>query len=172
MEARESRNIMVDFETLGTSEDSLILSAGLLIFDTNSVLGENYWEFDTRTQIYDGRTVDPRTVAWWKKTNPQELLRLLDYGEELLVTLTDTLRQDYPFKNTYVWSRGYMDFAILNSLLGANAYPYWAHRDVRTLDIFGMKKGESTHNALEDCRVQTRYVQSILQKFSEGQWVI
>ena len=158
-------NIMIDFETLGTSENSIVLSMGVVEFNQGCSVKGDYWEFDVPMQILAGRTIDPSSVSWWRRTNPDELLRLLESGQEQLSVMASRLLEFYPRRDVSIWSRGYMDFAILNSILEADAYPYWVHRDVRTMDVFGIPIEKNSHNALEDCRNQVEYVQKVLRRF-------
>ena len=158
-----AHNLMIDWETLGTSEDALVLSVGLILFDQEIELGDDYMEFSIPHQIYEGRTLDPKTVAWWHRMNRNEFLRLLGGCCNTLDDFRKIMHNDYPYDNTYVWSRGYMDFAILNHVL-VKPYPYYAFRDVRTLDsLFSVEQAANKHNALLDCRNQVKYVQQCMR---------
>ena len=164
MAAREREHLMIDFETLSVAEDAVILSVGLILFDQHTEIRDDYMEFKVGPQICEGRTVDPLTVAWWNQMNPEELSRLVNGGCNSLAEFRKIMHADYPYNNTYVWSRGYMDFAILNNLLLPKPYPYYAFRDVRTLDsIFTVEQAANKHNALLDCRNQVEYVQQCMR---------
>jgi hypothetical protein len=167
MAAQEPKHLMIDWETLGTAEDSIVLSVGLILFDQHKELMDDYMEFKIPHQIYEGRTMDPKTVSWWKRMNPEEFRRLVEGGCNTLDEFRKIIHADYPYDNTYVWSRGYMDFAILNHVL-VRPYPYYAFRDVRTLDsIFTVAQAANKHNALLDCRNQIKYVQACME-FANG----
>ncbi len=51
-----TNDLMVDFETLGTTENSVLLSFGLCLFNRNTgdILDAVYQEFDVREQISNG----------------------------------------------------------------------------------------------------------------------
>jgi len=161
--ASDQLDVMVDFETLGVSRDSVILSAGIVLFDPKGtgVVEEYYGELDVLSQIAEGRTTSKQTVDWWRATNIDELLRLLCNFDGM--SLADLEYAVTSYRNIgHVWSRGYMDFEILQDIT-MDHFKYWQFRDVRTLDSFGNTKMKSnSHNALEDCKNQVKYVQEVL----------
>jgi len=149
---------MIDFETLGTQEDAVVLSVGAIVFilDKPELDKLYYKEYLIASQIAKGRTVDKGTVQWWLRVNPLEFNRLC-IGDKSADLIGEVLK----FSVANVWSRGCMDFHILQHLTG-NHYAYNQHRDVRTLDIFGKRMGKNKHNALEDSKNQLEYVRKIL----------
>ena len=152
-------NIMIDFETLGVSRDAVILSVGIVLFGYDGLIHKKYYEeFSITTQVFDGRTVSPETVAWWKRTDSEELLRLLEQGGEELSILYHRIaeiREEFNIK--HVWSRHQMDFDIINSLL-FRPFPYYTFKDVATLDFLMKSPVANNHNALDDCMNQIRHV--------------
>lgn len=154
--------LMVDLETLDIDANGVILSAGLAVFDETKVLETYYEEFHVGGQIAHGRTVSLETQAWWVEQDAEELERLCTSGTgklEDLVFAIKSLLDYYDIKE--VWSRGSMDFLMLESIM---EIPFWMARDVRTLDTFGiaeMKK--NSHNALSDTLNQVEYVQEVLR---------
>jgi len=157
-------DIMIDFESLGVSEDSVILSMGLTVFDKDVIYTKYYEEYDMRFQVADGCTVNPDTVAWWHRTNRKEFDRLILSGKlypwKSIDFLVSRLRQDYKIQS--IWSRGSIDFKWLNRNL-ENPFPYWSSRDCRTLDMFVKMEGSNDHNALNDAVRQTEQVQRVMQ---------
>jgi len=149
---------MIDFETLGTKEDAVVLSVGIIkfILDKPEMDEYSYWEYSVSSQIAQGRTVDKNTVQWWLRTNPIEFHRLCTRSQGWLL---DPKWLKHNVQN--VWSRGCMDFHILQHLTG-DYYRYHQHRDVRTLDIFGKKMLKNSHNALDDAKNQLEYVRRVL----------
>lgn len=161
-------DLMIDMETLGTTRDAIILSVGILIFDrhTGEILEDVYYEFDVGSQIFNGRTIDARTVAWWRENNPQELRRLLTsrvdaLSPSVLKDILAKIRKD--FRINKIWSRGSMDFLLLESIVGTEKLPYFLAADIRTLDVFGLRMGKNNHNALDDCKVQLKYLLEVLK---------
>lgn len=57
--------VMYDFETMGQSPDTAVISLGGVMFNRDGILGKKYWVFDWENQ--PGRTVDPSTKAWWDR---------------------------------------------------------------------------------------------------------
>jgi len=151
---------MVDFETIGTSKDAVVLSVGLVLFNRYTCLeyDEQYEEFDIAEQIFRKRTVDPSTVSWWLKKDPVEFHRLLLHGQSNPYDYLGEVLDGQDFK--YVWSRHQMDFDILNSLL-PTPLEYWRFRDVSTLDYFKKMGRGNTHNALDDCLNQLQHLREV-----------
>ena len=54
--------VMYDFETMGQSPDTAVISLGGVMFNRDGILGKKYWVFDWENQ--PGRTVDPSTKTW------------------------------------------------------------------------------------------------------------
>ena len=152
---------MVDFETLDVSPTAQILSVGIVSFNYKGIIKKGYSEFDQSSQ--EGkRTKRADTIKWWEKTNGKEFKRLLSEGERDLYDWVKVTRKSiYEAKISKIWSRGSMDYLILQNLFGDKAMPFWKHRDVRTLDEFGFKMGKNDHNALGDCICQIKYVYKV-----------
>lgn len=58
-------HLMYDFETMGQTPDTKVVSLGAVAFNRQGVLGKKYWVFDWENQ--PTRTEDPDTVAWWNR---------------------------------------------------------------------------------------------------------
>jgi len=154
--------LMVDFETLGTNEDAVILSVGLIPFSETEISDGHYMEFNVLDQIAAGRSVSRSTQEWWIKTNQDEFLKLLNSGSYHLSEVSHTL--DEIGKIDEVWSRGCMDFHMLNHITGSR-FPFYKARDVRTLDTFYSWKGKNKHNAYDDCLNQIEHFQKVMNDF-------
>lgn len=64
----DKTDIMCDLETLGTTADSVLLSAGFVIARNNEIVATHEVFFDLRDQFVGGsyvRRVDPSTLLWW-----------------------------------------------------------------------------------------------------------
>lgn len=161
--SKQEISLMIDFETLGVSRDSVLLSCGIILFDKDKVHGKFYQEFDITEQIIQGSTINEATIEWWKGTDQEELKRLMYEGAASpYLFLNDTMyiiRSEHKIKD--VWSRGHMDFEILNYHLDQEV-EYWKAKDCRTLDVLRRMDTKNTHNALEDCKNQVQHVQCIL----------
>lgn len=157
----KGKHLMVDFETLDVAPTAQILSVGLILFDCNGIIKKGYSEFDQSSQ--EGRrTKRADTIKWWESTNKEEYKRLLSEGERDLYDWVKVTRKSiFKSKAKSVWSRGSMDYLIMQDLFGEKFMPFWKHRDVRTLDEFGFKMGTNAHNALGDCVNQVKYVYKV-----------
>lgn len=168
MSTKNTMDCMLDFETLGTKENSVLLSSGLCIFNRNTgeIIDQDYKEYVIRAQICKGYVVDPETVDWWKSTNQAELERLVYSGtyedpDNYLVKLFQRLKGSYK----HIWTRGCMDAHILQ--YHVPGIPYWTFKDVRTLDgLTDIKMSKNSHNALDDCKNQVAYVCSVLKRIT------
>lgn len=58
-------HLMYDFETMGQTPDTKVVSLGAVAFNRDGILGKKYWVFDWENQ--PTRTEDPETVAWWNR---------------------------------------------------------------------------------------------------------
>jgi hypothetical protein len=166
-------DMMIDFETLGVSRDSVVLSVGIVLFDEEGKMHEQlYREFDPRPQIVDGRKVMQSTVDWWRKTNLAEFNRLMmATRDDITIALPEmmcNLREQYSI--TRVWSRHSMDFEILNYQLD-NPFPFWVQRDCASLDEFVRMQKKNNHNALDDALNQTEQVIEMRKIWRDAQSV-
>jgi hypothetical protein len=160
---------MVDFETLDTQANGVILSVGAVLFDKGGIIRSGYSEFDRKKQVAEGRTVSKATMAWWLRTNKKELNRLSREGKsdihEWVKSMKVKLKKEKPF---CIWSRGSMDAEMIKNLFGERFIPFYKYRDVRTLDEFGYKMDvENNHNALDDCINQINYVWKVFNSMEE-----
>lgn len=179
--------VMYDFETMGQTPDTKVVSLGAVAFNKTGILGEKYWVFDLDAQ--EGRSEDASTAAWWKRQSeearavfntPKEkqisiekfLLAHDDWVDGLLFEENETRKELKP------WGNGAnFDVVILEDCYrwrhpkGKDGIP-WAFWNVwcfRTFDkmtdckslIPKNKAGVSkvvAHNALDDARWQAQTV--------------
>ena len=151
-------NVIFDFESLGLGENSVLLSLGVVAFDTkdydiqsdgvettfNKLLKQGlYVKLDAKeqTQKYK-RTIDKSTLMWWTEQGEEarEVLRKSD--DDVSLDRMELLLKDYfelngVTKNTPVWSRGYTEPMWYESVkLNLNTYGsirHYQYRDIRTL---------------------------------------
>jgi hypothetical protein len=154
-------NIMVDIETLGTNEDSVILQIGAVAFDVYNEKEAEPFEgwFLTDLLVSDQirtykRTVDNETLIWWMDSvGPKARTSVLERdGFNGLVCSTYNALEDFNTfvsmhkdeigtSNTgnFIWSNSpSFDLAIIkNAMRQCDIKPVWNHwdeRDVRTMD--------------------------------------
>lgn len=168
--------LMLDFETLGTDSDTIVLSLGACFFDLQTKqIGPKtfYVTFDVESQIENGRTFSKSTLEWWMnqsdaakrvfKENPtptkQALGLLLSYIEYNCPDLS----------KLKVWGNGAtFDISILESLLKEYKLPIlWKYSNVmdfRTFKRFVAKDAKidrasgTHHNAVDDAINQATFV--------------
>lgn len=158
--------VMIDIETLATTDDAVILEMGAVCFDRERrLVGEGFaMTLDYLDQ--PGRRVDLETVMWW--TAPERMPRFREMQEnhatrpglwhglqELAEFLTRHLRPD-----AEVWAKGDFDLRILKDAFGQFEMPvpweYYQARELRTVMKWtGVKaSGPVPHSAVHDARLQ------------------
>lgn len=86
-----SKDVMLDFESLGLGEKAVLLALGACTFDTvtGEIGAQFYAGIDPRTQ--QGRDIDPSTVIWWLKQDQSAREKIT-----LSVDLADKLEAGVP----------------------------------------------------------------------------
>ena len=168
-------HVMVDIETLGTSDNALVWSIGAVKFDpfarNHRVLDKFYQVIDPATTIPYSKT-DISTIMWWMGSNRTQA------RNQLMASLTvDVYSALEGLSNWFgdvplpVWGNGAtFDLVILKNLYKAVNYPLpWTYKEercVRTLKNLMAKPPYvsvgTAHNALDDAVAQAFTVQSIV----------
>uniref|UniRef100_A0A6M3L3A6 3'-5' exoribonuclease Rv2179c-like domain-containing protein n=1 Tax=viral metagenome TaxID=1070528 RepID=A0A6M3L3A6_9ZZZZ len=162
-------DVMIDFETLGTSYDAIIVQAAAAFFKRDGTIGEEFMvRMDPVTSFYrDGFKIDPETVIWWLN-NPKETIGDVFNPDNLdphtaMLMLNSFLR---PAK--YIWSHATFDFVLLMHHMKIHfikpLFPHRGARDIRTLlDLAEMDPKDFSidsegihHTALSDVRYQIK----------------
>jgi hypothetical protein len=173
---------MVDLETLGKHNDSIILTIGAQMFDPSVKgwetrkqrhvhTGDEYSPYmnirvDVDEQEVLGRRSDAITLEWWGKQSPEAIEAA--FGLEGRMSLRDSLIAlkllADPCKR--VWAKGAaFDFTILEhayeQLDITIPWKFWNVRDARTVYSLtpGITNRTNGHEALEDCRNQILMLQ-------------
>lgn len=150
------KHIVLDIETLGIFDNSVVLSIGGVVFDPETEfefldLTEDN-SFFVKLKAKDqkerlNRTVTPSTIEWWKSQNDEAKKVLLPSDKDVdAETAIDQLNEfvkeecEYDPKNSVIWVRGSLDFPVLHSLALSCGkelcFGYNRIRDVRTaIDI-------------------------------------
>lgn len=178
-----SRHVMIDLETLSLKPGGAIASIGALEFypEANVIGKELHIAVNTTSCLLAGLTVDPGTVNWWKKQsamareaitdNPATLQAALRMLNDLLIDPDLHIVPD----GIVIWCRGTsFDPVMLEAAFEAAGmkplWKYWQWRDMRTLlkvceECFGYMepaRSDTAHDALDDCRHQSRIVTECL----------
>ena len=164
----------IDIETLGTKPDTTVLTIGAVKFNPfthEDPYADLYLKVDADQQLEAGRSLDEDTLKWWTQ-QPQEI-----QDEAFLSTdrtsVEDTLAQlnKYLVGVDKIWCQGpVFDICILENLYRQFDkhfnWVFWNIRDSRTL--FGLMPEDprkkykfAAHNALEDCRIQSKCIQEV-----------
>lgn len=163
-----ANHLMIDFETLGTTHDTAVVSLGAVIFDREAIKKEKLWLFNLTGQL-DGRrrftTAD--TITWWLSQG-EKARAVFEKAQLEGVLLKDFVLQFLEFVppslDARIWGNGAtFDIPIIEHILyqfGAKApWKFWNHRCYRTMKAcFGVdKKFEGTkHDALDEAKHQAK----------------
>lgn len=60
-------HLMLDFETLGSGADTIVVSLGAVAFNKTGILNERLFLFDIHSQVNAGRSFTASTLAWWMR---------------------------------------------------------------------------------------------------------
>lgn len=131
-------HVMIDFETLGLTPNSVVLSLGAQIFIPTITPHHNGVDFyEEANDLQYGRDVDPETAAWWV-TQPAGLIprsaqQLYKLVSKFHVFLTHYIPRAYPDHELILWSNGTdFDIPILYSLYKQHQMsPSWKYNNVR-----------------------------------------
>lgn len=162
------KDVMIDFETLGTSADAPVVQIGACYFDRKT--GEIGRTFKVNVSlasgVQSGAVIDASTVEWW--VNQSEEARKSVFTEDS-EDITRAFGEFNKFLqgSQYIWSHATFDFPILQQTLKRLGIKPWFKykfaRDIRTLqDLAGYPEGQTKregihHDALDDCKFQVVY---------------
>lgn len=169
---------MVDIETLSTQPNATVLTVGGVKFDphcTREPHSDFYVRLNVDHQISSGRHVDPGTLEWWSKQDPEIQQEAL--GDENRVDLLEFMQEFNRWCATVdeIWCQGpQFDMVIIENLYAQlnhhTSWPYWKIRDCRT--VFSMMPKDprkdiqqDLHNALADSRYQAIALQRSYKHF-------
>lgn len=174
-------HLMVDIETLGSSNQAVITSIAAVQFNIET--GDTGEEFHVHLKIddQDGHIFDGDTILWWLCQSDEARNRLVsgirNHGMSILAAMESFVRffADNCHTDTMVWSRPpSFDLTIIKNGLDSLSYVTpWNFRNVRcvrTLASFApeivnkFKSGGVEHDALEDCHTQIKYTSEIWNK--------
>jgi hypothetical protein len=63
--------VMLDFETLGTTPDSVVVSLGAVRFTIDGIKEKHEWHFNLNQQLKAKRAVSGDTLIWWMAQGPE-----------------------------------------------------------------------------------------------------
>lgn len=169
---------MVDLETLDTTPTSAVFQAAIVFFDkTHTIIYRETWNINVDEQLARFRTVSASTLAF-HLGNPENVKAALEDEEAVSVGtfvrhLIDNIQI---YKPKMIWTKGNFDCNILQTMFndeGLNTP--WNFRQIcelRTLmREIGVKRGEVSHNALEDCTKQVAQLAECRGRIEHGSLV-
>lgn len=175
-------NLMLDIETLGTKDNTIVISIGAVFFDpkTGKTGGEFYTKVNYQDQIDKGRRPDQSTIEFWMNQDEKARKVFREEGvstEEALNRLCYFINRDSEVNKCKPWGNGpSFDLTILESLFrdfGIN-HP-WRFYNIRCLRTFkeyiydgkDLVREGVYHHALDDCKHQIKVVSVGMSKHAE-----
>ena len=172
-----AKHLMLDMETLAVSPNAVVLSLGAVHFDPygNLINDELYFKIDLDDQDKLAREIDPNTLDWWAKQDPNIMEEAFSPNDR--IPLLEAMERFHKFAwgCEAFWSHGAtFDLVIIENIYRQLNKPlpwnYWQLRDTRTLFDLGwdpqMPKNKK-HDALQDAIRQAIGVQNILKQLNE-----
>ena len=172
-----TKHLMVDLETMAITPRTVVLTLGAVTFNpfNNDIYDELYFKLNLDDQDALGRDIDPNTLDWWAKQNPEVMEEA--FSPDGRISLTDGIDQFHKFAwgCDKIWSHGAVfDIIILEDIYRQLNKPipweFWRCRDTRTLfDLADpeMEKSAEQHNALFDAIRQAKGVQTVYRKLGK-----
>lgn len=180
MSKLESIEIMIDLETLGTSNKAPVVSIGCVAFDGKVIYDQLYLTLNLKEQIdIQKRLVDADTLQWWFSQSNDVRAVFKENKKGVVESLTELTQfiNKFEAKKVYVWGNGAnFDITILESLYKdfelKVPWKYGKIMDLRTIRRFlggneKIKVEGVKHNALSDALAQAKYLQKWLSDFRE-----
>jgi hypothetical protein len=182
--AVRTNDIMIDIETLGTCNNSVIATIGAMKFNRKDrikpmeEMNSFYRRIDISSCISKGMITEQDTIDWWENQDEKSRDELYDpcnrYSiEESLRELSEFIG-NYDF--TFIWAQGpHFDCTILeNAYKKCNLslpWKFWNVRDCRTLlDVSNVRlkdiMGDYPHHSLYDCYKQINAVKTGMSRLA------
>jgi hypothetical protein len=162
--------VMIDIETLATTDDAVLLEIGAVVFDRDRrLVGEGF----SMTLDYLGqgdRKTDMETVMWWLDPKRISRFREITDDHDRKPTLWHGLAELSRFLKMYlaprgeVWTKGNFDLRILGHAYGQDQtelpWKYYQARELRTvLKWLNVIQAEDVpHSAVADARLQIEFL--------------
>lgn len=168
-------HLMLDFETLGQTPDTAVLSLGAVLFNQDGILDCQDWVFDLTEQLRSKRSVTSSTIVWWLQqgAKAQEIFALSNSKGKGMREFTPEFLKFSSTKDLRVWGNGAtFDVSIIEHLLSQmkveNPWMFWNVRCYRTIKaMFEIEKGKpfvgTKHNALDDAKYQAERMSEFLK---------
>jgi hypothetical protein len=172
-------HVMLDVETLGLRENTVVLSIGACVFDSAGLGADFYIELSPDRQH---GSIDLSTIRFWLNQESKGIQCPISGTasvQEAIVSLGEFLGDacQGEYEDLVIWANG-IDFDLpkvtnLYNYLGLPVpWKYNAVRDARTIyktfALYGTKPEHlAKHNALADAQYQASYLASIFNNLQE-----
>jgi exodeoxyribonuclease VIII len=167
------QNVMLDLETLGTRQGSVITSIGAVKFDSDGLGEEFYRNIEIESSLECGLTVDGGTIYWWLQQSEEARNRLCARPRDRLPEVLWEFDLFLKERNNIIWGNGSdFDNAMLSTAYSKCGMPlpwkYSNNRCYRTMknmvpDVKLDFEGDK-HNALDDAKHQARHLLKIWEE--------
>lgn len=164
----ETRDLMIDIETLASSHDAVMIQLAAVFFDrhTGKLDKEFCMSISAKSCLGLGFVESEETLKWWSEQN-QEVFEAITteakHVAEVMQKFKAFLGEPYSIN---IWSHATFDFPIVQNYLMKltnKRFNFRNAKDIRTLvDLSGINLDDydweqKTHNALDDCKFQIQY---------------
>ena len=172
-----AKNFMIDLETMAVSPRATILTVGAVTFDPYSeeIFDKMYFRVDIDDQDVLGREIDPNTLDWWAKQDPEIMNEAFSPDDRVPFAESINRIRKMAWGCSKFWSHGAVfDLIIIEDACRQLNVPipwnFWECRDTRTLfDLADPEMPQNAkHNALEDAIRQAIGVQTVMRKLGRG----
>ncbi len=169
-------HIMLDLETFGTDNDSVICSIGAVEFDivTGQTGREFYQKIDIQSCLDAGLKVSGQTILWWMKQSDEARRELYDAKPANFMVVLHQFREfvNLVGKESQIWGNSNrFDMGILQTAYQKShtsiPWDFRKERDVRTLVSLKPEIQKTcvfdgvAHNPIADCHFQIKYCTQI-----------
>ena len=173
------KDVMLDLETLGTTNNAVVVQIGACYFDRKTGnIGDKYEvNVNIQSSLNQGFSVDGSTINWWLQQS-EEARKSVFTGAEVNIDKAIVDLNNFLRRADFIWSHATFDFVIimnhLNRLRIKPTFHYRSARDIRTLvDLSNTKfktyeRVGTQHNAIDDCIFQVRYCVDAINSIRKG----
>ncbi len=171
-------DLMIDIETLGTYNDSVILSISAVQFNLRTGKTGKAFHADIRQDDCEkhGLRIDPNTVKWWQKQGKDAQERVFNprktYGlKQTMEYLNRYIQENFNCNYVQVWANSpSFDCVIIKEAMSKVGikpiWRFWNERDVRTMVNINpeVKKIPFTgikHYGVDDCKHQIKMINEV-----------
>lgn len=172
------KHILIDIESLGTNYYSPVLSIGAVEFkpEENQSLGKEFYQVVSLSDSMSSAIVSADTLKWWMQQSDKAREVFKEAGQPLqsvLLMLSQFITQTANGEDFRVWSKGKLDFDILetNFKLCAVTIP-WKYNQIRDSRTFieelkdycpcFQEINDNEHNALSDATFEALNIMHIM----------